>query len=174
MLKVDVSAMTNDFDVSLPKNLTEKEIGEYYMSLAIAEAKKAEMIGEVPVGAVIVCDNRVISAAFNTRETQKNALHHAELKAIDAACDALGGWRLHKCDLYVTLEPCSMCAGAIVNSRIKRVVFGAHDKRFGAFGSIFNINDLPLNHKPEVVSGICSDECSKMLSDFFATLRKSR
>jgi len=143
-----------------------------YMFLAIEEAKKAYSAGEVPVGAVVVCDGEVISRAYNTRETQKNALHHAELKAIDLACKKLGGWRLHKCDLYVTLEPCPMCAGAIVNSRIKKVVFGAFDSKAGAFGSVFNINDLPLNHKPQISAGICEIECSNLLSSFFADLRK--
>ncbi len=147
---------------------------EYFMSLAIEEAKKASDIGEVPVGCVIVCEDKVISSAFNTRETGKNALHHAEIKAIDQACKTLGGWRLHKCDLYVTLEPCPMCAGAIVNSRIKKVVFGASDMKAGAFGSVLNFNDFPLNHKPEIISGICKDTCSDMLSDFFANLRKTK
>ena len=147
---------------------------EYYMSLAIEEAKKAGDLGEVPVGCVIVCENKIISSAFNTRETGKNALHHAEIKAIDQACKALGGWRLHKCDLFVTLEPCPMCAGAIVNSRIKKVVYGASDLKAGAFGSVLNFNDLPLNHKPEIVSGVCSDVCSELLSDFFANLRKNK
>lgn len=144
------------------------------MSLAMEEAKKAAAIGEVPVGAVVVCENEVVSAAYNTRETGKNALHHAEIKAIDLACQKLKGWRLHKCAIYVTLEPCPMCAGAIVNARLKRVVFGASDTKAGAFGSVFNINEMPLNHKPEIVSGICKEECSKMLSDFFALLRKSK
>ena len=146
----------------------------FFMSLAIDEAKKAADIGEVPVGAVVVCDGEVVSRAFNTRETGKNALYHAECKAIDLACQKLGGWRLHKCDLYVTLEPCPMCAGAIVNSRIKRVVFGAKDLKAGAFGSVFNMNDLPLNHKPEIISGVCENECSSLLSDFFSELRKKK
>lgn len=147
---------------------------EYYMALAIEEAKKAAAIGEVPVGAVVVCEGEVVASAFNTRETGKNALHHAEIKAIDLACKTLRGWRLHKCDLYVTLEPCPMCAGAIVNARIKRVVFGASDAKAGAFGTVFNMNDMPLNHKPEIASGVCGEECSKMLSDFFAELRKNK
>lgn len=143
----------------------------YYMNIAIEEAKSAFDAGEVPVGAVVVCEGKIISKAFNTRETGKNALYHAECKAIDQACKTLGGWRLHKCDIYVTLEPCPMCAGAIVNARIKRVVFGAKDSKAGAFGSVFNINDLPLNHKVECVGGICEKECSKLLSDFFLDLR---
>ena len=147
---------------------------EYYMNLAIEQAKKAGAIGEVPVGAVVVCEGMIVSASYNTRETGKNALHHAEIKAIDEACKILGGWRLHKCDIYVTLEPCPMCAGAIVNARIKRVIFGASDKKAGAFGSVFNINDLPLNHKPEVICDVCADSCSKLLSDFFSKLRKNK
>ena len=142
-----------------------------YMKIALEEAKKAYEKGEVPIGAVIVCDGQIISKAHNTRESEKNALHHAELKAINDACDTLGGWRLHKCDLYVTLEPCVMCAGAIVNSRIKRVVFGAKDGRFGAFGSVVDLNEIPLNHKPEISCGCLEEECRKLLSDFFAELR---
>ncbi len=147
---------------------------EYFMGLAIEEAKKAANMGEVPVGAVVVCEGKVISAAYNTRETEKNALHHAEIKAINEACNTLHGWRLHKCDIYVTLEPCPMCAGAIVNARIKRVIYGASDMKAGAFGSVFNMNDMPLNHKPETVSGVCGNICAKLLSDFFANLRKNK
>ncbi len=153
-------------------DLNTKNMPEIFMKAAIEEAKKAYILDEVPVGAVVVCDNKIIATAYNTRETEKNALHHAEIKAIDEACRVLGGWRLHKCDLYVTLEPCPMCAGAIVNSRIKKVIFGATDKKAGAFGGVFNINDLPLNHKPDVVSGMCEEECSALLSDFFANLRE--
>ena len=147
---------------------------EYYMGLAIEEAKKAAAIGEVPVGAVAVWEGEVVATAYNTRETGKNAQHHAELKAIDLACNTLRGWRLHKCDLYVTLEPCPMCAGAIVNARVKRVIYGASDSKAGAFGSDFNLNDVPLNHKPEIVGGVRGDECAKLLSDFFADLRKKK
>lgn len=151
-------------------NVTDRD--KYYMSLAIEQAKKAAALGEVPVGAVAVWEGKVTAVAYNTRETEKNAIHHAEIKAIDLACTTLKGWRLHKCDLYVTLEPCPMCAGAIVNARIKRVVFGAFDKKAGAFGSVFNINDLPLNHKPEIVSGVLEKECSDLLSEFFTDLRE--
>jgi len=160
-----INQNNNDYD-------EEKAIS--FMKSAIEQAKMAAEIGEVPVGAVVVCDGEIISAEFNTRETGKNALHHAEIKAIDSACKALGGWRLHKCDIYVTLEPCPMCAGAIVNARIKRVVFGAFDKKAGAFGSVINMNDFPLNHKPEIHSGVCIDECSQLLSDFFADLRRNK
>ncbi len=145
-----------------------------FMQAAIEQAKIAQSLGEVPVGAVVVCDGKIISSAYNTRETGKNALHHAECKAIDSACQTLGGWRLHKCDLYVTLEPCPMCAGAIVNARIKRVIFGANDMKAGAFGSVFNMNDLPLNHKPEIIKSVCEQECSNLLTNFFANLRKNK
>jgi len=145
-----------------------------FMKEALKEAKKAYDIGEVPVGAVVVCENEIVSSAFNTRETDKNALCHAEVKAIDQACKKLGGWRLHKCDLYVTLEPCPMCAGAIVNSRIKRVIFGACDTKAGAFGSVFDMNSFDLNHKPEIIKGVLADECSGLLSVFFAELREKR
>lgn len=147
---------------------------ELIMQEALNEARRATDMLEVPVGAVITLDGEVISSAFNTRETDKNALCHAEIKAIDAACRRLGGWRLHKCELYVTLEPCPMCAGAIVNSRIKRVVYGAADPKAGAFGSKFDINSYGLNHKPEVLGGVLEDECANELSRFFALLRESK
>ncbi len=145
-----------------------------FMRLAIEEAKKSLAIEEVPVGAVVVCEGEVVSAAFNTRETEKNAIRHAEVTAISRACEKLGGWRLHKCELYVTLEPCPMCAGAIVNSRIKRVVYGARDTKAGAFGTVLDLNAFPLNHKPEIVSGMCEEECAALLSDFFKLLRAKK
>jgi tRNA(adenine34) deaminase len=144
------------------------------MRIAIEEAKKSLAIEEVPVGAVVVCEGEVVATAYNTRETEKNAIRHAEVTAISRACERLGGWRLHKCELYVTLEPCPMCAGAIVNSRIKRVVFGAKDTKAGAFGTVLNLNDFPLNHKPEIVSGVCEEECAALLSDFFKILRAKK
>ena len=143
----------------------------YYMSEAIAEARLAAEIDEVPVGAVVVRDGEIIARAHNLRETEKNALCHAETMAVDAACKALGGWRLPRCTLYVTLEPCPMCAGAIVNSRIERVVFGAYDKRAGAFGSVLDLNAYPLNHKPEIVGGVMEEECRTMLQEFFKKKR---
>lgn len=152
----------------------EKGRDEYYMSLALEEAKKAAAAGEVPVGAVIVRGDEVIAKAFNLRECRKNALCHAETLAIDRACDALGGWRLPGCELYVTLECCPMCAGACVNSRIERVVYGAKDPKAGALGSVADITSLPLNHRFEVKSGVLENECSALLSDFFARLRKKR
>ena len=142
------------------------------MQNAIDEAKKARSIGEVPVGAVIVFENKIIGSGYNKRETSKNALSHAEIEAINEACKTLGSWRLLNCDLYVTLEPCPMCIGAIINARIKKVVFGCADPKSGSCGSLINLTDLPYNHRPEIVSGIMKDECSTLLSDFFKNLRK--
>ncbi len=147
---------------------------EEYMLEAIELAKKAAALGEVPVGAVAVWDGKIVGRGMNLRETDKNALRHAEIMAIDEACKNLGGWRLWKCDLYVTLEPCPMCAGAIINSRVKRVIFGAKDPKAGSCGSIANLFEIPYNHKPEVVSGILEEECSALLSEFFSKLREKR
>ncbi|MBQ4109127.1 MAG: nucleoside deaminase [Clostridia bacterium] len=143
---------------------------EKFMRLAIDEAKRAECEDEVPVGAVIVRGGEVIASAYNTREYGKNALYHAEIKAIDAACKKLGGWRLVGCTMYVTLEPCPMCAGAIINARVERVVFGAPDHKAGAFGTMINLTDYPL-FKPEIVGGVLKDECAEMLSSFFKKKR---
>lgn len=148
-------------------------VDEQRMRIAIEQAELAAELGEVPVGAVIFRGDEFVSAAYNLRETGKNALAHAELLAIDAACKALGGWRLHQCDLYVTLEPCPMCTGAIINARIRRVVYGASDPKAGCMGSVADFNELPFNHRPEVVRGVLADECSGMLRNFFAKLRKS-
>lgn len=146
-----------------------------YMELALEEAKQAFKENEVPIGAVIVDEKgNVISKAHNHRENNKNALLHAELSAIDAACKALGGWRLHKCTLYVTLEPCPMCAGAIVNSRIKRVVYAAKDPKAGCFGSVINFNSYPFNHKPELTEGICEKEALMLMGEFFQKIREKR
>ncbi len=145
-----------------------------FMKLALELAAQAAALGEVPVGAVVTCDGEVVGTGFNRRETGKNALAHAELEAIDAACRKLGGWRLHRCDLYVTLEPCPMCSGAIVNARIRRLVYGASDPKAGCFGSVCDFNALPFNHKPEVTGGVMAEECAAALSDFFKTLRKIR
>ena len=143
---------------------------EKYMRLALDEAKKAEGEDEVPVGAIIVRNGEVITSAYNTREYGKNALYHAEIKAIDEACKRLGGWRLVGCTMYVTLEPCPMCAGAIINARIERVVYGAHDHKAGAFGTMLNLTDYPL-YKPQIISGVLADDCSKILTDFFKKKR---
>ncbi len=123
------------------------------MGLALEEARKAAALGEVPVGAVVARNGEVVAAAHNTRETEKNALHHAELLAIDAACKKLGGWRLWECELFVTLEPCPMCAGAIINSRIRRVVYGAADTKAGCCGSVTDLFAMPFNHHPVVEQG---------------------
>ncbi len=156
---------------------TEKETvrdDAYYMEAALEEARIAAELGEVPIGAVIVWDGEIVARAHNTRETEKNALGHAECLAIDAACKALGGWRLHRATLYVTLEPCPMCAGAIVNARVARVVYGAKDARAGAFGSVLQLNNYPLNHKPQICSGVCEDACRDLMTAFFASLRQKR
>lgn len=148
---------------------------EFYMSIAIEQARLAAECGEVPIGAVVVWDDgRVVGVGRNCRESEKNALGHAEIMAIDAACRELHGWRLHKATLYVTLEPCPMCAGAIVNSRIRRVVYGARDPKAGALGSRMQICDFGLNHSFEQCEGVAGDICADMLSDFFSKLRKER
>ena len=141
------------------------------MRLAINEAKKAAAENEVPVGAVIVKDEKVIAFGRNRRETENNALCHAEIEAINSACKILGSWRLTDCDLYVTLEPCPMCAGAIINARIRRVYYGAFDDKAGSFGSAADFNRLPYNHKPEIYAGIMEDECQSLLTEFFKVLR---
>ena len=125
---------------------------EKYMKAALKLAQKAADEGEVPVGAVVVCDGKIVGRGRNRRETKKNALHHAEIEAIEKACKKLGGWRLHRCDLYVTLEPCPMCAGALINSRMKTVYYGAPDPKAGSCGSLINLFALPYNHQPALVS----------------------
>lgn len=144
------------------------------MRLALEQAQKACEEGEVPVGAVVAKDGVPIAWAHNTREAQKNATHHAELLAIDAACRALGGWRLWQCELFVTLEPCPMCAGAIINSRIRRVVYGAKDTKAGCCGSITDLFSMPFNHHPAVESGLLEEECAALLARFFERLRQQR
>lgn len=144
-----------------------------YMKRALELAEKAASMGEIPVGAVIVKRDtgEIISEGYNLRETEKNALAHAEITAIEKACKKLGGWRLIGCDLYVTLEPCPMCCGAIINSRIERVIYGADDLRAGSVFSVQKMFSLPYNHKPEIISGIAADECSAILSRFFRRIR---
>ena len=158
------------------------------MGAALEEARKAAALGEVPVGAVVAKDGEIISAAHNTRETEKNALHHAELLAIDAACKKLGGWRLWQCELFVTLEPCPMCSGAIINSRIKRVVYGlstflkkhplpvygAADTKAGCCGSVTDLFAQPFNHHPVIEKGLRADEAQQLLQEFFVSLRARR
>ena len=153
------------------KKTTEQKQREKFMRCAIGRAKTAAKYGETPVGAVIVKDGKVLAGGRNRRETGKNALYHAELGAIDAACRKLHGWRLVGCDLYVTLEPCPMCAGAIIASRVDHVYFGAYDKKAGSFGSLIDFNTVGYNHKPEVTGGVLESECAALLSDFFRKLR---
>ncbi len=142
-----------------------------WMHRALDAAAEAAAEGEVPVGAVIVKDGKLISVGRNRREIGKNALAHAEIEAINGACEALGGWRLSGCTLYVTLEPCPMCAGAIINSRIDKVVYGTADPKAGSCGSLVNLFSLPYNHQPELVGGVLKDECAAVLQDFFRHLR---
>ena len=138
---------------------------------AIELAKAAAECGEVPVGAVIVKDGKIIARGRNMREQKQNALSHAEIEAINNACNQLNTWRLQDCELYVTLEPCPMCTGAIINSRIKTVIFGAYDSKAGSMDSVINLCDYPYNHKPEIYGGICEDECLEILQNFFKKLR---
>lgn len=145
-----------------------------FMQKALELAKISAAEGEVPVGAIIVKGDEIVGTGRNRREYGKNALYHAEIEAIDNACKTLGGWRLWECDMYVTLEPCPMCAGAIINSRIKTVYYGASDLKAGSFGSVVDFNSLPYNHKPEIVSGVMQDEARKVLSDFFKGLREKK
>lgn len=144
------------------------------MLLALREAELAAAAGEVPVGAVVALDGEPVAMAHNTRETLKNATHHAELLAIDAACKKLGGWRLWKCELFVTLEPCPMCSGAIINSRIKRVVYAAPDPKAGCCGGLTDLFALPFNHHPVIEKGLCEEEASALMRAFFESLRQKR
>ena len=144
------------------------------MRAALELAAQAAAEGEVPVGAVVVCEGEIVGSGRNRRECGKNALYHAELEAIDSACKALGGWRLHKCDLYVTLEPCPMCTGAIINARMKRLIYGARDPKAGSAGSVINLFEMPYNHKPEVIAGVMEEESRALLQSFFKKLRENK
>lgn len=148
------------------------ESHEYFMELALKEAKKAYQKGEVPVGAIIVLDGQVIAKAHNNRESKQNPIGHAEMLAIIKASKKIGSWRLENASLYVTLEPCAMCAGAIIQSRIKNVYYGALDLKSGAVSSIINLFEYPFNHKPNMVGGIKDEQSSQLLKDFFKNLRK--
>lgn len=143
-----------------------------FLDIAFDEAALAEAEDEVPIGACIVHKGKVIAKAHNTREGSKCATHHAEILAIEEACRVLGGWRLPETTLYVTLEPCAMCAGAIINARIPRVVFSAYDLRFGAFGSLIDLSEIPLNHKPEVKRGVMCEKGKEIISAYFKRKRK--
>jgi tRNA(adenine34) deaminase len=151
--------------------MDQNELDLYFMRQALDLAREAALCDEVPVGALIVFEGRVIAAARNRRETDKLATHHAEICAIEEACRVRGGWRLPDCTLYVTLEPCPMCGGAIVNARLPRVVFGAYDRRAGVFGSAIDFNTLPFNHRPAVTGGVLAEEAAAILTDYF---RKKR
>ena len=144
------------------------------MREALREAELAAALGEVPVGAVVARDGEIVARAHNLRESGKNATYHAELLAIDAACRALGGWRLWQCELFVTLEPCPMCSGAIINSRLRRVVYGAKDPKAGCCGSLTDLFALPFNHHPVVEQGLLEEESAALLRQFFARLRAKR
>ena len=146
----------------------------YYIKNALEQAKLAAEKGEIPVGALVVDSEsgEILAAAHNLRESNKSAIAHAEVLAIEEACRKRGGWRLGGCTLYVTLEPCPMCAGALINSRIDRVVFGAEDMMAGCCGSVINFNSYPFNHAFELTSGVCEDECKELLKRFFENKRK--
>ena len=145
---------------------------EYYMSQALKLAREAADAGEVPVGCVIVRDGAVIGRGRNRREEKQAVCSHAEMEAMAQANAALGSWRLDNCALYVTLEPCPMCAGAIINARIRTVYYGADDSKAGSCGSLINLFDVAYNHKPEIVKGLMKEQCSGILTDFFRDLRK--
>ena len=150
--------------------MTDQEL----MQAALEEARIAFEAGEVPVGAVIAKDGEIIARAHNLRENGKNALYHAELMAIDEACRVLGGWRLWQCELFVTLEPCPMCSGAIINSRLRRVVYGASDPKAGCCGSLTDLFALPFNHHPVIEHGLLEEEAQALLQQFFISLRNKR
>ena len=148
---------------------------EHWMQAAIAEARLAEQLGEVPIGAVIVREGQIIGCGHNLRESKHDPTAHAELEAIRDACEQLGAWRLLDCTLYVTLEPCPMCAGAIVQSRLKRVVYGTDDPKAGCAGTLMNLLQEPrFNHETELTSGVLQPECAQLLTQFFRQLRKSK
>lgn len=142
-----------------------------YMRQALALARQAAEAGEVPVGCVVVCNGSIVGRGRNRREEGRNALCHAEIEAINQACRALGGWRLWQCTLYVTLEPCPMCAGAILQARIPRVVFGARDEKFGACGSVCDLFSMDFNHHPRMEGGVLEEEAKSLMQDFFRELR---
>lgn len=155
--------------------MNDENLDEYYMREAIQEALKAKALTEVPIGAVIVMDGKIISRAHNLRETEQSAIAHAEVLAIEQACQATGSWRLENATLYVTLEPCPMCSGAIILSRVKRVVYGAADPKGGCVGTLMNLlQDDRFNHQSEVTSGVLAEECGELLTDFFRGIREKR
>ena len=146
----------------------------YYMKEALKEAKKSLITGDVPVGCIIVYDDKIIARGHNKREDKQQSLAHAEIVAINKACKKLGTWRLEDCTMYITLEPCVMCSGAIIQSRIPRVIYGAYDYRFGAHKSLINLFDVKFNHYVEISGGVLENECSIMIKDFFKELRDKK
>ncbi len=146
----------------------------FYMQHALILAKIAAQDDEVPIGAIVVKDHRIIGTGRNRREKDQNALAHAEIEAIHEACHTLNSWRLHGCTLYVTLEPCPMCMGAIINARFDRVVYGTADAKAGCCGSMLDLNAYPFNHHPAVMSDVCKTDCANALSNFFKKLRLRR
>ena len=154
---------------------TDLEAKERFMTEGIRQAKKAAAIDEVPIGCVIVCDGKIVARGYNRRNIDRNTLAHAELQAIRKASKKLGDWRLEGCTMYVTLEPCQMCAGALVQSRIDKVVIGAMNPKAGCAGSVLNLLQIAgFNHQVEIEKGVCGEECAALLSDFFAGLRERK
>ena len=147
---------------------------DHFMRRALALAEQAAAAGETPVGAVVVRRGEIVGEGRNRREHGKNALFHAEIEAIGVACEKLGGWRLWECELYVTLEPCPMCAGAIINARIPRVIYGASDPKAGCCGSVVDLFALPFNHHPMAEGGVMEEECAAVLTSFFRELRRGK
>ena len=152
-----------------------KHDSTYFMNIAIKEALKAKAIDEVPIGCIVVKDDKVIARSFNKREKTQDPTGHAEIKTLQKAAKKLNSWRLEDCDLYVTLEPCIMCSGAIIQSRIRRVYFGAYDHKGGAFGSSINVLDANnINHHPEIIGGVLEEECSSLLTNYFKEKRLNK
>ena len=154
--------------------IKQEELDIQLMGKALEEAKKAYKVSEIPIGAIIVKDGKIIGRGYNLKENNNNSILHAEIIAIEEACKNLNNWRLEDTTIYVNLEPCIMCAGAIVNSRIKRIVFGCYDEKSGAFGSKININDLNLNHKVEISANVLEEESREIIQKFFKELRDGK
>lgn len=155
--------------------LDDIKMHEHYMAQAILQAKKSGMVDEIPVGAIIVKQGKIIAKAHNLKEKNKCSIYHAEMVAIQRACKKLRQWRLHGCDIYVTLEPCAMCSGALINSRIDNIYFGAFDPKAGCCGSLYNLpQDARFNHRAMVFGGIMQEDCAKLLSEYFKNKRKRK
>lgn len=154
--------------------VSNKAMNRDFMRRAIELAREAAAVGEIPVGAVVVKDGKIIGEGRNMREEKHDALSHAETEAISAACNNIGDWRLDGCEIYVTLEPCPMCTGAIINARISAVIFGAYDLRAGCMDSVINLCDYPFESRPEIYGGIMEDECAEILTAFFEGVRNER